>query len=195
MAKRARDAASVTPDQERELRELAQTDPRRAVEWLVDAYGKDILRYCRNFLGSQADAEDSFQAVFLQALQDLPRFEGRAPIRSWLFTIARHRCIDCTRGLRRRAAQLMPDTDVDAEDSAGSTEATLVDVALVTALEECLDRLAPRHRAAMVMKYHDGFSYKEMASILKATDGALRVRVLRTLSKLRDCMETKGYSL
>src|SRR5688572_20622788 len=89
-------------DEERELLALARSDRRAAVERLYDLYGKEIFGYCRKFLASDTDAREAFQEVYFQVIEGLSHFEGRSSFRTWLFTIARNRCIDLARGSRRQ---------------------------------------------------------------------------------------------
>src|SRR5258708_10916171 len=56
-------------------------------------------------LGSFQDAEDALQNTLLTAWQGLGGFEGRASLRTWLYQIATHRCLDARRAASRRPAK------------------------------------------------------------------------------------------
>ena len=55
-------------------------------------------------LGSFQDAEDALQDTLLAAWRGLDRFEGRASLRTWLYTIATNRCLNARRSAARRRA-------------------------------------------------------------------------------------------
>src|SRR5436853_6827747 len=67
-------------------REAARGDGR-AFHALVDRHGPRLLRLARALCGTAADAEDVLQETFLGAFKNLPRFEGRSSVRTWLSRI------------------------------------------------------------------------------------------------------------
>src|SRR5258708_12929684 len=56
-------------------------------------------------LGSFQDAEDALQNTLLTAWQGLGGVEGRASLRTWLYKIATHRCLDARPSASRRTAR------------------------------------------------------------------------------------------
>ncbi|HEY7355449.1 MAG TPA: sigma-70 family RNA polymerase sigma factor, partial [Ktedonobacterales bacterium] len=68
----------------------AQADPA-AFDALYQRYLARVYRYLRAHVGSDDEAADLTQQVFLKALDALPRYRPRgAPFAAWLFQIARH---------------------------------------------------------------------------------------------------------
>ena len=55
-------------------------------------------------LGCLQDAEDTLQETLLAAWQGFGGFEGRASLRTWLYKIATHRCLNARRSASRRPA-------------------------------------------------------------------------------------------
>jgi DNA-directed RNA polymerase specialized sigma24 family protein len=88
-------AARLPPHPEDEAREArARGDHRGALTILMHAYGRDLHRHCFQVLRDRDLADDVHQTVFVQAYRDLPGFAGRSSLRTWLYGIARHRCLD-----------------------------------------------------------------------------------------------------
>ena len=60
--------------------------------------------HCYRMLGSFQDAEDALQDSLLAAWRGLDSFQGRASLRTWLYTIATNRCLNARRSAARRRA-------------------------------------------------------------------------------------------
>ena len=172
----------------------ASNNSTQTVALWARRWGLDIYRYCRKLLASDSEAEDAMQLVFLQAIQDFPRFRGPATERHWLLSIARHRCLDRLKLLRRLpefpgAPELeeleVPASGPGADDALAASEAARV-------LARCIEELPAPTRAAVVLRYHDQLSYERIEAEMGVSAGALRVRVLRGLSSLRGCLERQG---
>jgi RNA polymerase sigma-70 factor (TIGR02960 family) len=89
----------------RELIAKAQAGNGSAFAILTDPYRRTLLRHCYRMLGSYQDAEDVLQETLFAAWQGIGRFESRASVRTWLYTIATNRCLNAFRSIRRRPAQ------------------------------------------------------------------------------------------
>jgi RNA polymerase sigma-70 factor (ECF subfamily) len=69
----------------------------------LDQFRPALTAYCRHSLGSASEAEDAVQETFVRAWRHYDRFEGRASLKTWLFRIAAHVCVDLQRAPQRRA--------------------------------------------------------------------------------------------
>src|SRR3981081_4298465 len=73
------------------------------LESVLEQHRAELTAYCYRMLGSPFEAEDAVQETLLRAWRGLERFEGRAALRSWLYRIATHLCLDLLGGRTRRA--------------------------------------------------------------------------------------------
>src|SRR5579871_1176089 len=81
----------------------AMNSDHRDFEALTAPYRRELLVHCYRILGSFEDAEDALQETLLLAWRRLASFEGRAPLRAWLYKIATHTALNARAGLRRRS--------------------------------------------------------------------------------------------
>lgn len=174
---------------------LEASDIDSIMELLVERYGDQVYRYCRRMLGNDVDGEDVSQVVFVQVLQGAKELNAVRNMQAYILGIARHRCLDRLKAMRR-APQMSDLEEVrDVADPVAPSPAITQDQRVRKALDECLDRLDERSRAAVVLRFHDELSFDEMSAATSDTPGALRVRVARALPALRRCLEQKGVML
>jgi RNA polymerase sigma factor (sigma-70 family) len=171
------------------LAALGRGDRTATLTLLMRGYGNDIYRHCRLVLGDAALADEVHQTVFVQAFADLETFTGRSSLRTWLFAIARHRCLDAlkiTRRWRRRFALLgsLPERP----DPGAGPAAELELASEGAALTRALGKLAPEVRVAVLLRFQEGLSFEEMATICGERAPTLQARVARALPKLRKWM-------
>ncbi len=85
-----------------QLLALACAGDNEAFGRLTAPHRRELLIHCYRMLGSLQDAEDALQETLLAAWQALAGFELRSSLRTWLYTIATHRCLNARRATRRR---------------------------------------------------------------------------------------------
>ena len=147
----------------------------------------DIGRLCRRLLGSKEDADDATSEVFLRARQGFESFDPKRPLRTWIFSIAAHHCVD---RLRRRNAEgrLFESGDFEAGDLAAPGPSPLQGLLRAEARREVLaavESLEDRHRAPLVLRYYAELDYEAIAEILGVTKGQVATLLFRAKRRLR----------
>jgi RNA polymerase sigma-70 factor (TIGR02960 family) len=171
----------------------ARAGDGEAFRELTEPYLRELQVHCYRMLGSFEDAEDALQNTLLSAWRSLGGFEGRASVRTWLYRIATHRCLDARRAAGRRPAKewdvpgveppeptrlgevvwLQPFPDALLEGAiqvppgpeARYEQMEAVSLAFVTALQT----LPPRQLAVLVLRDVLGFHAGEVADTLDST--------------------------
>lgn len=170
---------------------LARGDRRRALTMLMERYGDQVYRFARAMTHEAAMAEDVRQQVFVEAYRDFDRFERRSSLRTWLFGIARHRCMDAAKIHRRWWRRFKNDPPEDPELEPPDHERQADRTRMSRLLWTCLDKLAPAAREAVALRYIDELAYDEVAAITGELAGTLQQRVGRALPVLRRCIDMK----
>ena len=190
----SRAAPTSEPDAEHDaLAALERGSPAEALAVLMRVYGSAVYRYCRQMMADDDLAQEVHQMTFIQAYESLSRFGRRSSLRTWLFGIARHRCLDHLKMDRRRRNRFDPlDAAPDLPGPDATVEDLLADRARNRQLADCLRSLAPRARDTLLLRFQQGLSYPEIARLSDEKAPALQVRVARALPVLRRCLEEKG---
>ncbi len=205
MAREEGDARVVTAD----LISRARAGDGDAFRELTEPYLRELQVHCYRMLGSIQDAEDALQNTLLTAWQGLSGFEGRASLRTWLYKIATHRCLDARRAASRRPAKewdvpgveppeptrlgevvwLQPFPDALLEGAivgAPGPEARYeqnesISLAFVTALQV----LPPRQLAVLILRDVLGFHASEVADMLDSTVESVTSALKRARASLQ----------
>lgn len=184
---------NASSDESEILDALDRQDSRDALNRLMELYGHAVFRFCRQLTGDETLADECRQITFVQAYEGLPRFSRRSSLKTWLFSIARHRCLDALKSRRRRFARFLPMPEHDV-GSAG----TVADKALakdrLRGLAECLAGLNAKVRAAVLLRFQEDLSYGQMAEVCDERPATLQARVARALPVLRQCLKRREHA-
>jgi RNA polymerase sigma-70 factor, ECF subfamily len=156
-----------------------------------DAYGPLLVRYRLRFgryafhlLGNESDAEEALQEAFFRAYRSLDRCRDPARFGAWLFTIV----VNCCRTLgARRSRERSRQVSLEAADPIGLAHPTESAISQEE-IQQALASLAPEQREAFLLKYVEELSYDEMVELTGAGESALKMRVKRACSRLRELL-------
>jgi RNA polymerase sigma-70 factor (ECF subfamily) len=165
-------------------------------ERLVSHFADRIYNHALRMLGAREDAEEAVQDIFLKVYRGINGFRGTAELRSWLYRITVNTCL--TRMRTRRAREVHPDAETDADGSMWDTVASqdtdpaeqLIEKDLNDFIMRALDTLSPHEREILVLYHVDGLSYGEISRTLDIPVGTACNRMFRARTHLREAMKT-----
>lgn len=170
---------------EKDLVARAKVD-RQAFLEIYDNNFKKIYAYAYYRTMSQVEAEEVTSQTFLAALESIGRYEYRnIPLAVWLYKIASNTIADLYRK-RGQTVELqensaLADTDSEPEQAAiGNSEKEL--------LLENIRALPHVQQQAIILRYIQNLSYKEISEILDKSEGAVKQLLHRGLTSLRERM-------
>ena len=151
---------------------------------LVERYQQPVFRFARNLIGDEHDAEDISQEVFLAAFDHLASYNAKqASFLTWLFTIARNRCVNY---LKRKRPVIDGEVMANTQLAANSDEAARNE--FWRRLDETLDALPIEQKTAFVLAEIEGLPYADIAHIEQTTLGTVKSRIHRAKQRLRAVM-------
>jgi RNA polymerase sigma-70 factor (ECF subfamily) len=171
-----------------------------AFERLYARHEAALYRFIRRLLGSAAatQADEVFQDTWLRAVQARQQWRPQgAAFRTWLFTLAHHRAVDC---LRKGGREVSIETEDDEPwepaaapwagwpTAAESAEDLLFWRAAGQRLLDCLEGLPTAQKAVFLLHHEDGLAVDEMARALEVGFETAKTRLRYAMSKLRTCM-------
>ena len=173
---------------------LADDEYRRALEALLDGYQDAVAGFCHNMLSDAARAEEVAQDVFIAAYKAMPRFQHKASVRTWLFSIARKQCLQAIRNSGRRRRIVREKSSVIAQGAHRDppTSPEEAPEALMQMVKSGLTQLQETERALLTMRYDTGLSVADMAPILGVSIATVRRRLTDALTHLREVITSEA---
>lgn len=148
--------------------------------WVLQAleqYESRLLRFAARMLGDENLARDAVQHAFLRLCGRSPHeLDGR--VGPWLFAVCRNQAID---QLRRRGGS---EEVADCPDCRSTPDETAEQADLYDRINRLVDQLPLPQREAVAL-WSEGFSYRQIAETVGATEGNVRVIVHRALKSIR----------
>lgn len=169
-----------------------------AFESLMTAYENRIYSLALRSTGSEQDAADITQEVFLRAWKNLDSFRGDSSLSTWLYRVTSNLCVDFA---RKKAAGGMP-TSIDDEESPaadfvdpsrmGQPEAAAENSELREELHFALAQLSEEHRRVILLRDVAGMTYTDVARTLGLEEGTVKSRLARARAGLRKILLERG---
>jgi RNA polymerase sigma-70 factor (ECF subfamily) len=177
-----------------------------ALEDRLEQHRSELIGYAYRMLGSAFEAEDAVQETFLRAWRSFASFEGRASLRSWLYSIATNVCLDMLEGRKRRPRPMdlgparepiaenlnvpevtwlepMPDSRVlpaDGDPAEVADTRETIRLAFVAALQH----LPPRQRAVLILCEVLRWKASEVAELLETSVASVNSALQRARATL-----------
>ncbi len=150
-------------------------------EAIVRQHDDRLRALAYRMLGDRGAMDDALQEAYLKAWRGLGAFRGEAAIGSWLYRIVTTTCLDhLRRQARRQGREVVGDDDVDGPAGVpGGGPGERLELA------DSLRRLAPDHRAVVLLVDVHGFGYEEVGAMLGIAPGTVGSRLNRAHQVLR----------
>lgn len=188
------------------MRAFAQGDAT-AFEQIYARHHAALYRFVRRVLGPAcvAQADEVFQDTWMKVVMARATWAPQgAAFRTWLFTLAHHRAIDCLRKSGREVSVERDDADEAPWEpanagaawslwpappaTAGGAEDQVFWRAAGQRLLDCLDTLPAAQRSVFLLHHEDGLAMDELARALELGFETAKSRLRYAMSKLRTCM-------
>ena len=196
-APQRRKASKVLPmDIEVEIAQLRAAGQLKEVATLtIESYGSEVLSFLEMMLRDHADSSDAFAQACEDLWKGLPRFEGRAAMKTWFYTLARHAASRLRRSARPgRLATVSEITDVAERVRSRTRPHLKTEVkAGFAAIRASLDEA---DRMLLVLRVDRAMSWNDVARVMADVgDDDSDEGVARAAARLRKRFQTVKESI
>lgn len=164
---------------------------------LVEKYQDRLYNTMLHFVGDAEETMDVVQEAFVHAYLNLSSFQGESAFYTWLYRIAFN--IAATYHRRKKPVQsidrLYAETGQESPDPGHSPAHRVEQEERSQKVRQAIAMLSEDHRAVLVLRDLDGYTYEEIAQILGIPIGTVRSRLHRARLELRDKLKTSESDL
>jgi RNA polymerase sigma-70 factor (ECF subfamily) len=194
MSDEQRNSESMTGN-ETELIMQAQRGNMNAFEQLIQRHDKRVLTIAAGYVQSADDAKDIYQEVFLRVYKGLPKFQYKSEFSTWIYRITTNVCLS-HRSRRNRNSHTSLDQNINDEDGqphalkdtlsgTAAADQQTHDTEIALRVEQALKTLSPRQRMVFTMKHYEGYKLKEIAEMVKCSEGTVKKYLFEATARLR----------
>ena len=170
-----------------QLMALAAGGAKSAFAVLVGRHVPRVTKFCAKFVGQLSIAEELAQEIFLEVWLRRERYRSQGKFVVFLFTLARHRCLNRLRDdSRRRRRDLDVGIDGLGPDVCAPDQLdTLLERERQRRVQVALLGLSTKLREAVLLRFDQGLDYPDVARILGCSESTIRSRVRLAMLRLR----------
>jgi RNA polymerase sigma-70 factor, ECF subfamily len=164
--------------------EACQQGDRDAFQLLFETYKDKVFSIAVYAVGGDRSvADDVTQQIFLKLFTAIRQFRGDSEFTTWLYRLVVNACID----ERRRRKRWLPWGETVEMKHTGERkpqEKQFARLEVAEAVREAIAELKPKFRLPILLKYIEGLSYEEIASVMNCSKGTVASRLNRGHSQL-----------
>jgi RNA polymerase sigma-70 factor (ECF subfamily) len=164
--------------------EACQQGDRAAFQLLFETYKDKVFSIAvYSSGGDRSVADDVTQQIFLKLFTAIRQFRGDSEFTTWLYRLVVNACLD----ERRRRRRLLPWGETVAMRNPSDKkpqEKQYARLEIAEAVQEAIGELKPKFRLPILLKYIEGLSYEEIASVMGCSKGTVASRLNRGHSQL-----------
>jgi RNA polymerase sigma-70 factor (ECF subfamily) len=144
-----------------------------------------VFRLAFSLVHDRDIADDLAQEAFIRAYLSLSKFQQKSEFGTWLYRITVNHTKDYLRKKTRRKEVPLEDFAISQEKETLTPEKDREEEQKKTILYRSLEELPEKYRLILTLRDQQGFSYKEIAKILKISPGTVDSRLHRAREMLR----------
>src|SRR3984957_8687213 len=168
-----------------------------AYEILIQRYQQPVYSLVCRLMNNPGDASDIVQEVFLKVFRNIGAFRGNSSLKTWIYRIAVNEAYNHRRWFSRHQRQevaLGPEEGLGSHpggitDPGRSPFEQAADHETRALVEQALEKLNPKFRAAVVLRDIEDLSYEDIATVLNVSLGTVKSRIMRGREALRNILE------
>ncbi len=173
-------------DPQQDLIQRFQLGQEDAYVQIIEKYNSQVYALANRLLGWPCQVEDIVQDVFLAVLINQRKFKANSSIRTWLFTITVNKCRSWK---YRRLLWRKFSANHSYQNKAPSTSEHFEQQEKIEQIRNAVQKLPFKYRQVVVLRYLNELDTAEITEILGISNSALKTRLSRARTLLKDRLQ------
>lgn len=161
-------------------------------EWALKKVYEDhysvMLPVCMRYANCEDDALDILHEGFIKVFRYMSKYNVGTSMGSWIRRIMINTSIDYYRKEKRRRTE-----SLDNAYAVSTREADVISSLNAQEIIKALQKLSPAYRSVFNLYVIEGYSHKEVATMLSITESTSRSNLVKARTKLRDLLAAQGF--
>jgi RNA polymerase sigma factor (sigma-70 family) len=185
------------------IRAALEKDDQKAYAELMDRYRDSVYFMLLKMVNNRDDADDLTIEAFGKAFKRLNQYTPTFAFSTWLFKIASNNCIDFIR--RKKMVMFSIDKkfendegaelSIDVRSDTLTPEESMVKKQKVKHMRDVVEKLKPRYRVLVELRYFDELSYEEIAVKLDLPLGTVKAQLFRAREFLANILKNSSEKI
>ena len=155
---------------------------------LYDKYSYKMFAVCYRYAHNREDAEDMLQEGFIKVFSQIHKFENRGALEGWIRRIMIHTCIN----ILKKNKRFNESVDLIHATALQVREESVPSIIQAKEVVECIRMLPLGYRTVLNLYAIEGFSHKEISTILDVEESTSRSQYTRAKAMLEDILVRKN---
>ena len=150
---------------------------------LLQQYQERLYWHIRRLVTHHEDANDVLQNVLIKVYRNIGKYEGKSKLYTWLYRIATNESLTF---LSKKKNKITLSLEEELNNLANTLKADKFfdGNAAQVKLQQAMVGLPQKQKLVFTLRYHEGLSYKEIASILDTSEGGLKASYHHAVKKI-----------
>ena len=172
------------------LLQRVATGDRNAFSELYRRLQRPLFGYLMKLVREREMVEDVLNETMMEVWRQAARFEGRASVNTWVFSIAHHRAVSRLR--KKRETPLDEEQAAAIEDDAPTPDQRAISGDMSRLIGTLMEHLSFEHREILHLAYYQEFSVQEIAEALDLPANTVKTRMFYARQRLKVLLEKSG---
>jgi len=168
---------------------LYQSGDTQAMRHIFERYKIRILNFCIGLLRNRADAEEVAGDVFLALVADKSSYDPNRTFSTWIYTIARYKCISRIRKRKNITSMWYSNNDkdyemLDIQDANDTPREALDKREAKSQVRQAISKLPDEQKEVIILQLYHGHTYQQISEIVECSLEKVKILIFRAKERL-----------